>query len=333
MQIAYGYFKQANGEYSWINNTGVAAGFRGWTVLWQESDNGDNAWAHEVGHGYHHQHWVNGQSHQWIDEYPYGGYMSPDAPQFFDIVLRQPRTWYRVNAAGPVPRENSNGTPFQVNGVTVEPIHDPMNSGEFPNAVNFYTPYMPPHHLKTQNWFADGPVYAHDQFGEIQSVKWNHDREVYTAKDGGNDPIMQSVPVYAIFGTMAHESATDASQVYPVLAKRHENVFEMTDPEPRCKEAYVGGQYFVKVSYEEKPDAYALIGQPGYDAVNSPFTAFNFNVLQTDKPNEVSLYFSPTAYPNITLENAQLMHTRTIDREKIDALRVDTSTVLVIVVG
>ncbi|PQJ37906.1 hypothetical protein BTO00_22760, partial [Vibrio campbellii] len=321
-QVAYGYFKNSSGDYDKLNNTSVAAGFRGWSVFWSESNNANNAWAHEVAHGYGHAHWTTAESHsEWIDEYPYGGFMSPDLPQVFDIVLRKPRTWYRVNGNGPVRRTNMNGTPWQVNGVVVEPIHDPMNSGENPNAVNFYAPYLPAHNLLTQQWFSDGPVYVEKTSGEVQTAYWDDDRQVYRDMHGGNDPIIaKSVPVFSIFGTMAHQDAAGANQIYPIIAKRRGNVFEMTDPfSTGAKDVYEGGQYFLQISYDNKADEYALIAQSEHATLDSPFTAFNLNVPQSDKPTEVALYFSPTPYPNINLADSQLMHSRVVDYDKIVA--------------
>ena len=95
-----------------------------------------NGFTHELGHSMTFHHFTDGKADDWgiADEYTNGdGTHVEGHPWGYDSVRRELRTWYRVDASGPV------YTAGEMQGK-----RDPMNGGESANGETCFPQYAAP---------------------------------------------------------------------------------------------------------------------------------------------------------------------------------------------
>ncbi|MFT7622964.1 MAG: hypothetical protein ACI9WU_002139, partial [Myxococcota bacterium] len=300
--IGLGWVKNDDGNYSDVNNAPWAAGWTGWTSLWLGECG--NAFVHELGHSFTMSHFTGGTATNWgiADEYPKDGTNLASHPWGFDTTRRRFRTWYRVNSGGIA--LDDQGQPVGK--------RDPMNGGESSNAATCFPQYTGYHAWKAQAWAQGAPTVL-ELDGVPGVYQWQGDTHQYEATapgDNGQAPIGVDVPTVTLIGTLGKD--VDACQTYPPIYWAQANVFELPDPAADDLPAvYNGGQYFLELHYDELEPRRALIANAWI--TGDELRHYSFNAPLSDAPNRVDLYRSPSAYPDLDLAGAELLHTRVID--------------------
>ena len=132
--VGQGWFRDDDGSYHDIDDAPWAAGWTGWTAMWLGMCS--NGFTHELGHSMTFHHFTDGKADDWgiADEYTNGdGTHVEGHPWGYDSVRRELRTWYRVDASGPV------YTAGEMQGK-----RDPMNGGESANGETCFPQYAAP---------------------------------------------------------------------------------------------------------------------------------------------------------------------------------------------
>jgi len=301
--MAQGWVHNGSGNYSDINNAGLAAGWTGWTGMWlNECGNG---FIHEVGHSCTLAHFTGGASANWgiADEYPDNGVNLSGHPWGYDTTRRAFRTWYRVNGGGPV--TNDNGWVGK---------RDPMNGGESANAITCFPQYTSYHARKVQAWQQNSPTITSVD-GVPGIYRWDAALGGYVLEDpatGNQQPVAVGGPVITIIGTLGN--LDEVCQTYPPIFLSSGNAFELPDPmDPALPTLFNGAQWFLAVTYQDGTVERAIIKKAAIVATDTGLALYSFNLDATRNPVQVDLYRSPTGYPQMTVANATLVHTRMIE--------------------
>ena len=75
---------------------------------------------------------------------------------------------------------------------------------------------------------------------------------------------------------------------------------------------YLGAQWFLEVSYADGEVELALIAKGAIEADDTTLALYSLNLDATRAPASVALYRSVSAYPNVDIAGATLIHTRII---------------------
>jgi hypothetical protein len=301
--VAQGWVHNGSGNYSDINNAGLAAGWTGWSGMWlNECGNG---FIHEVGHSCTLAHFTGGTSAKWgiTEEYPNDGVNLSGHPWGYDTTRRAFRTWYRVNNGGVV--TNENGWVGK---------RDPMNGGESANAITCFPQYTGYHARKIQAWQQNSPTITNVD-GVPGIYRWDVALGAYVLEDpaqGNQRPIAVGGPVITVIGTLGN--LDEVCQTYPPIFLASGNAFELPDPmDPELPALFAGAQWFLAITYQDGSTERALIKKAAIPESDTGLTLYSLNLDATRNPVQVDLYRSAVAYPNLTVADATLIHTRVIE--------------------
>ncbi len=306
--LALGWVMNDDGSYSDIDNAGLAAGWTGWTGLWV--DECGNGFIHELGHSFSLLHFTTGTAIGWGigDEYPYDGRHIGANPTGYDTLRNQFRTWYRVDAAGPV-----------YEGDYMRGKDDPMNGGEAANAQTCFPQYTPYHAQKIQDWATDTATITSVD-GAPGLYAWNAGINAYYPQptDPSNQtPIAIGVPTATLIGTMGN--VAEADQTYPPIYSISGNVFDLPDPlDPDLADVFNGAQYLVEITYADASLEQALIAVG--EVTSTSLRVYSLNLDLRREPRQVDLLFSPSGYPDIDLEALELRHSLVLDPPELEDL-------------
>jgi hypothetical protein len=299
-----GWVHNGGGNYSDINNAGLAAGWTGWSGMWlNECGNG---FIHEVGHSFTLAHFNGNASVNWgiADEYPNNGVNLSTHPWGYDTVRRNFRTWYRVNGNGPA---------LEGDGETFVGKRDPMNGGESPNGITCFPQYTAYQMRKSQAWLQNSPAPMNVD-GVPGIYRWSMDTQSYVQEDpaeGNQQPVAVDVPVITVIGTLGN--LDEVCQTYPPVFIPEGNAFELPDPQaPDLPNVYTNAQWFLEITYPDESVERAIINRPAVPETDAGLYLYSVNLEASRSPVSVKLYRSPTGYPNIDVESAELVHTRVI---------------------
>ncbi|MBI0360541.1 M66 family metalloprotease [Burkholderia oklahomensis] len=310
------FYDAAKGKYQDANTFGYSGGWTGWAATWNDpAGQCGNLFAHELGHSLGLSHFTTGTAKQWgiADEYPNDGVNGRNNPWGFDTMRNLFRTWYRVDANGPV-----------LDRATGQPVgkHDPMNGGEDGNAVACYPQFTAYQAMKMQNWLDATPTLT-DENGTPGVYRWNSTTLRYdsaTAADGALRPAKIDIPVATLVGTLTANLTDGTSQIYPPLFAKSGNVFTLPNPFGSGLPApYTDARYFVKIAYADGSVDYALI--PDREITNATqLDSFSLNLELQRNPKRIQLFHAHKAYPAITEQDSDLIYTREINPPTIDQL-------------
>lgn len=299
--VGMGWFRDNTGSYLDIDDAPWAAGWTGWTAMWLgECGNG---FIHEVGHSFTLEHFNEGTAEGWgiADEYPQDGTNLQTHPAGYDSTRRQLRTWYRVDAWGPVMADDG----------TWVGKRDPMNGGESPNDVTCFPQYTAYQAEKAQNWSeATRTIANHDEVPGI--YLWNTESQAYEASEpdvGHETPVAVDVPVTTLIGTLGNND--EACQTYPAMFAPSGNAFTLPDPEAEdLPDVFEGATWFLEIAYTDGTSDRALIARE--PIVDTALSLYSLNLESEREPTRVDLYQSPVGYPEIDVGAATLVHSRSI---------------------
>ncbi len=294
-----GWYRDTDGSYRDLADIGVAAGWTGWTAMWFASECG-NAYAHEIGHSFTLQHFIDGTAERWGvgEEYPADGQFVEAHPAPYDTLRRGARAWYRVNADGPV-REDGRlvGT------------RDAMNGGESRNALSCFPPYTGYHADKIQEYL-EGPTLA-----TVDGAPGVYAWEDGAYREAERDPrfqqlVEQEVPVVTLIGTLGNDDS--ANQIYPAIASASGNLFDFPDPTADdLAPVFNGARYFVRVRYEDGSATDALIASGVI--TSTELRVFSLQVDGRRQPRSAELWRSATAYPDVDVAGAERVSVRELE--------------------
>ena len=299
--IGMGWFRNAAGNYIDIDDAPWAAGWTGWTAMWA-SECG-NGFIHEIGHSLTMSHFIGGTATAWgiSDEYPLDGVNLASHPFGFDTTTDEARTWYRVGSSGPATDE----------GGALIGKRDPMNGGESPNAATCFPQYTGYHAQRAQNWITATPTLMNVD-GVPGAYAWNAETRAFEEQpvdERFGSPVAVDVPTVTMIGTLG--DGTDASQTYPGVHSPSGNVFSLPDPsDAGLSASFDGAVWYLEIDSDAGTERALISVAPIEDTA---LRLFSLNLDARTSPGEVRLYESPTGYPDIDFDGAELIHTRTID--------------------
>jgi hypothetical protein len=300
--VVMGWVVDENGNASDIDNAGVAAGWTGWTALWNyECSNG---FTHELGHSQTLYHFTSGTAASWGigDEYPNDGQTMSWHPWGYDSARREFRTWYQVGSAGPTAGDDEGFFGKR----------DPMNGGEGANALNCFPQYTGYHSQKIQNWYQDTPTLrsVNGLDGVYLWDAGSQSYQPYTVAENHQTPVAVDVPTVSLIGTLGGLE-TETQQTYPPLYAISGNVFELPDPaESGHHSEFDGAKWFLEVHYADGASDRALIAVG--DLATTDFQVYALNLDARLDPIRVDLMNTAEGYPNMDLGTATLVHSRAI---------------------
>jgi hypothetical protein len=299
--LGIGWVRDGSGTYIDINNSPYAAGWTGWSALWQGEC--ANVFNHELGHSMTLNHFTNGAAANWgiEEEYPLEGTQLASHPWGFDTTRREFRTWYRVDAGGPV-----------TDGGDWVGKRDAMNGGESSNSVSCFPPYTAYHSWKIQDWAQSAPTLM-ELDGSATVARWSAASSSYVAESAAaphQEPIAVGVPVLTLTGTLGNDE--EACQTYPPNFLPSGNAFALPDPTDLALASdYEGARWFLEIDYADGSRERALINRGAMDTTTG-LALYSLNLEASREPTAVSLYLADAAYPNIDPSEAVLMHSRAI---------------------
>jgi hypothetical protein len=300
--LGLGWVRRGDGSYVDINDSPYAAGWTGWSALWQGEC--ANVFNHELGHSMTLLHFNNGAAANWgiDDEYPDDGTNLEGHPWGFDTTRRQFRTWYRVDSGGPVSDED---------GLIGK--RDAMNGGESANGITCFPQYTAYHSWKAQDWAESSPTLAVID-GEPGVWRWNANSQAYESEAVGaahQEPIAIGVPVLTLTGTLGNDDT--ACQTYPPNFWPSGNAFVLPDPtDPSLPSSFDGARWFLEIGYGDGSSERALIARGAMDETNA-LALYSLNIEASRQPIGVDLYRADAAYPNLDPAASQLIHSREIE--------------------
>lgn len=302
--LGLGWVVDENDTYVDINNAPYSAGWTGWSAIWHGECG--NVFNHEIGHSFTLAHFTEGSANNWgiSDQYPNDGVHLDSHPWGYDTIHNAFRTWYRVN---------SEGIALQSDG-TIQGKRDSMNGGEASNSKHCFPQYTPYHGWKIQNWMESTPTLS--QEGNTPSVvQWNLESKQYTPVEmdyAYEVPTHVGSPVVTIVGAIGNQTTvSDANYVYPPLYWDAGNAFPLPSPTDIGLESFNGANYLAEIIDTDGQSQYALINKSSVD--DNDLYLFSFNLPLDNNTSEVRLLHSPTPYPNIDLNNADLLYARTFE--------------------
>jgi len=295
--LGLGWVRDASGSYIDINDAPYAAGWTGWSALWQGEC--ANVFNHEIGHSLTLAHFNEGSSESWgiEDEYPLNGTQLASHPWGFDTTRREFRTWYRVDASGPV-----------MDGDELVGKRDAMNGGESSNSVTCFPQYTAYHSWKIQDWAQSSPTLM-ELDGTATVARWSEATDSYVpepAATQNQEPIAVGVPVLTLTGTLGNTEA--ACQTYPPNYLPSGNAFALPDPtDSTLPAAFEGARWFLEIDYADGSSERALINRGPMDSTTD-LALYSLNLEASREPTAVALYLAGEAYPDIDPSDAVLMH-------------------------
>jgi len=301
--MAQGWVHTGEGNYVDINNAGLAAGWTGWTGMWL--DECGNGFIHEIGHSFTLAHFTAGTAAGWgiAEQYPNDGTNLSDHPWGYDTTRRQFRTWYRVDASGPV-----------MNGGDLVGKRDPMNGGESSNALTCFPQYTAYHAQKMQAWEQNSPTITHVD-GVPGVYRWDADIDAYALEEpaeGNQRPVKVGGPVITLIGTLGN--IDEVCQTYPPIFIPSGNAFELPDPlDPDLPGLFNGARWFLEITYEDASSERALIKVGAIPETDTGLYLYSVNLDATRNPSRIDLYRAAVGYPELSAEDAELVHTRVIE--------------------
>ncbi|WJF90260.1 M66 family metalloprotease [Paraburkholderia bonniea] len=315
------YYDAAKGAYADANVKGVSGGWSGWAATWNgPSSQCGYIFAHEIGHSLSLAHSYPGSSATLgiTSEYPNDGVNGPNNPWGFDTTRNLFRTWYRVDAKGPVyPAPPADQT---------LPVgkSDPMNGVEQSNAITCYPQFVAYQAKNMQNWLDATPTLM-TQNGTPGLYAWNKTTHAYEELAiptvvGALTPAKLDVPVVTLLGTLTASTTDGTSQIYPPIYAKSGNVFNL--PNPFSKDLppiYTDARYFIRVMYADGSVDYALIPEKEITDLTQ-LDRFSLNLEFNRQPTQVQLYHARTGYPAITEAASDLIFTRTLSLPALNTL-------------
>jgi hypothetical protein len=301
--VAQGWVQNGDGNYSDINNAGLAAGWTGWTGMWL--DECGNGFIHELGHSFTFAHFTGGTAQNWriSEEYPNDGVNLATHPWGYNTMHRMFRTWYRVNGNGPV-----------TDGGDLVGKRDPMNGGESANSIICFPQYTGYHAQKAQTWQQDSPNIMNVD-GVPGIYRWSATEHRYMSEDpvnGNQQPRAVDVPVLTLIGTLGN--LDEVCQTYPPILYASGNAFFLPDPlDLTLPPLFNGAQWFLEISYEDGSSERALINRPEVPAFDTGLYLYSLNLEAARSPIQADLYRSPTGYPYVSIDEAVLVNSRVIE--------------------
>jgi hypothetical protein len=299
--VGMGWIRDQNGNLIDINNGGVAGGWTGWTALWN-SDCG-NGFIHEGGHAQTMLHFVSGTARRWgiAEEYPQDGVNLAGHPAAYDSSRRRLRTWYRVNADGPVLSDGE-----------FVGKRDPMNGGEAANSITCFPQFTGFHARKSQAWMQRSATIR-EVDGEAGAFLWNAETKRYDPFEVGaayQAPVAVGVPIITLVGTLGN--LDEVCQTYPPYFAASGNVFSLPAPDAAgLHEDFTGSRWFLSLHHADGSVRHALIAR-GSMANTTETAMYSLNVARSAELVRVDLHRSGAAYPLIDIEGAELIHSRQI---------------------
>jgi hypothetical protein len=284
-----------------INNSPYSAGWTGWTAIWLSEC--DNTLPHEFGHSFELEHFTSGSAASWgiDDEYPEDGRSLDGHPWGYDTTRRMFKTWYQVNAAGPV---------LSTDGYSGK--YDPMNGGDAPNAIACYPQFTAYYGQQIQDWQQRTPNLLNGADGPGVYL-WSNASDTYESSSANaayGTPIAVDVPTALIIGTLG--DSAEANQIYPPMHTALGNVFVLPHPTDQdLPSEYNDAQYFLVVAYDDGSDEdIILIAQS--QIIAPDLKRFSLTADLSRSPSAISLYLADEPYPNLDTNAATLLDTRSL---------------------
>ena len=301
--LGMGWVVNESGQYVDINNAPYSAGWTGWSSIWHGECG--NIFNHEMGHSFTLLHFVEGTGNSWGigDEYPSDGVNLETHPWGYDVIHDQFRTWYRVEDEGVV---------YQDDG-TIQGKRDSMNGGESSNSVHCFPQYTNYHTWKIQHWMENTPTFGRIA-GGADLVQWDSDAKQYQSATSSSElhvPTEVYAPVITIVGSLADIDIPEANHIYPPLFWDSGNLFPLPNPIQSGLTGFDGANYFVEITYVDGITEHALINQSNVQSTE--LNLFSFNLSLSNNPLQLRLLHSETGYPNIDIENATELYSRTVE--------------------
>ena len=299
--LGLGWVQNDDGLYVDINNAPYSAGWTGWSSIWQGECS--NVFNHEIGHSMTLEHFTGGAAASWgIDsEYPLNGENLVTHPWGFDTTRNMFRSWYRVDGTGVVYKEDGS----------IQGKRDSMNGGESSNMMTCFPQYTAYHSWKIQNW-AETRGSFRDIDGNKSLFTWNvqtQEYEEYFPSEFQPDLLALNKPTATIIGALGEE--LENSTVYPPIYWSSGNQFELPDPQqPDLIGDFDGANYYLKITYQDGTEDYALINQTTVSS--EALELFSVNIDLRRSPETVQLFRSETGYPNINYATSTELYSRTI---------------------
>ena len=312
--VGQGWYRDDAGSYSDIDDAPWAAGWTGWTAMWLGMCG--NGFTHELGHSFTFYHFTEGTADSWgiADEYTNGdGTHVEGHPWGYDCVRRQLRTWYRVDASGPVYASQTE----------LQGKRDPMNGGESANAETCFPQYTPYHARKAQEW-AQATALPMSVDGMPGLYVWDETTHGYVPQTPSADAqrlTAHDAPALTIFGAL---SAT-VSRIYPEVAWRAANLYELPDPRSAgLASVFDGARYYLKVIYADGSADLALIARQLINDDDGEVYLFSVNIDLARAPSSIELRRAAAAYTasgDANFEDgATLLHERLLAAVDVPAL-------------
>ena len=299
--IGLGWVRNGDGNYVDLNNAPYSAGWTGWTSIWHGECG--NVFNHEVGHSLTMAHFTTGAATSWgiDDEYPLDGTNLATHPWGFDSTRNMVRTWYRVDG---------NGVALDGNGEIIGK-RDSMNGGESANAMTCFPQYTGYHAWKSQNWMnSTATIFNHN--GQPSYVQWNPVNQSYDEimNEAWLPILATDVPVATIVGSLGN--SLESFHLYPPMYWASGNFFDLASPVDAGLEAlFDAAQYFVRVSFADGSSQDVLINH--LQPTTSEMGLFSFNIDLARHPIQMDLFQTADAYPNMDVNNATLLYTRSME--------------------
>lgn len=240
--------------------------------------------------------------------------------QPFDTIRGVFRTWYAASDGFVLPHSDANLAGRN------DPVSRPLAS-EPPDSQSCHSPYTNVTTARMQNWL-DGSPTIRNVNGTPGIYGWNPATRTYspvtpnyaqfdvdwTEGDLQLAPEQVDVPVVTLMGTIAADTYTGASQIYPPMYAASGNTFVMPEL-GRAAPAYGIGRYAIRVTYANGQQRVFAISQ---EHVTYGLYMFAFNLPLGDDPREVTLFrlatnFSEVPATNLALTGHTQLFTRTIE--------------------
>ena len=294
--IGQGYYRDWNGNYIDLDDSAVAGGSVGWSVMWVGL--GWEVFPHENGHAMTLAHNNAGTSKAWgiEDEYPYDGQHLQSHPRPYDTVRRMRRAWFVFDDEGPIHhnggandnagnfhRADDHRLPQAQRNASAElwGYRDPMFGGTpgkwwvqhcfqwvKGEGRSCNAPFVPYHVRAMQTNFLDKYPLPTTVDGVPGLYKWDAVQHRYAEQDpsllgAGLRVLATDVPVLVVLGAI---SAT-IGRVYPSMAHVAGNVWSLPDPfGSDLPTSPVGtfdrAHHFLRIAYADGALEYALIANP-----------------------------------------------------------------------